>query len=127
MTPTAPADPAHRNVAVEDCATCCAAAGALCVPGCAGSVGVEVITLEEGRLDALVCVPSCGNRCDLGGFYPVLATGELDTPFCGDQWASDGQLIGCGDCGRVFSQLAVLAGAECVQVLYRLDTPPAPD
>ncbi len=124
MTPPAPADPAHRNVAAHDCEICCAPARVLCVPGCKASVGVEFITLEGGYLDALVCVPGCRNRCDLGGFYPVLANGESDTAVCGEQWVADGELVGCGDCGRVFSQLTVLADGERVQVLHRLDTPP---
>jgi hypothetical protein len=123
VTPPAPADPEHRNVAAH-CAICCAPAGVLCVPGCEASVGVEFITLQEGHLDALLCVPECRNRCDLGGFYPVLANGEFDTAGCGEQWRSDGELVGCGDCGRVFSQLAVLDGGERAQVLHRLDTPP---
>lgn len=114
---------AHRNVHAHACADCAAAARQLCEPYCPSSLGVEFITLEEGYLDALICVAECGNQCHFDGFVPVLADGTPDDH--SDRWVADGKLIGCCSCGRVFSEQAVLGDGEHAQVLFRLDSPPS--
>lgn len=116
---------AVRNVFADPCTHCHVPAGVICdEPYCPGSMGVEFIGAENGHLDALLCTPDCGNRCDLTGFYPVLADGTFDAALCGPQWVADGELVGCGDCGRVFSQLARLADRELLQVLFTAAAPP---
>lgn len=119
----APRDLAVRNVFAHPCTECNTAKSVACSDSyCPGAQGVEYITAENGHLDALVCV--CGTQCHTDGFYPVLADGTFDHALCGPQWVADGELVGCGGCGRVFSQIAPLADPELRQVLFTAATPP---
>jgi hypothetical protein len=95
----------------------------MCIYDCPAVLGAEFLHLHEGFLDGVTCVEECGNDVSYAGFYPVLPDGRFDE--FSDAWREAGELIGCGGCGRVFSQLAVIE-TEYVQVLFTLPAPVTP-
>lgn len=118
-------DTTARNALVEPCTHCPAAAGQMCIdPYCPSLLGTEFMEIiEPGNLESLQCVPTCANQAHVAGFHPVNTEGGFDDE--PSKWINDGRLLGCGACGRVIAQDAVIGGTH-LQVIRQLDEPPQP-